>query len=81
MTSYKPSPAFRMAIARKSKYRLEIESIALLLLKGKRESAFNYMGGIAEYLPFRVWENVIWAGVLRWCLYRDRAYINSAFPT
>ena len=66
MTGWKPSSAFRMAFAIKSKYRLEIDSIALLLLKGEKEAALNYMRGIS-YIPFHSWENVIWAGVLKWC--------------
>lgn len=70
MTSWRPSSAFRMAFALKSKYRLEIDGIALLLLRGEYERAFSYMRGIT-YIPFHSWEKVIWAGVLKWCALRS----------
>lgn len=73
MESYKPSQAFRMATAIKSKYSLEMDEIALLLLRGHKEDALKLMEEWDRLkLPLHVWWNVCWGGVLRWCIIRDK---------
>lgn len=66
---YIPSPSFRMATNPKAKYRMEIDSIALLLIKGRNESAFRFMREMR--LPERMLWTVCVAGILRWVMHRD----------
>lgn len=69
MESYKPSLSFIMATAPKAKYRLEIDSIAFLFIRGAREDALKFMREMR--VSNRIWWTVCIAGVLRWCIWRD----------
>lgn len=61
----KSSRAYKMATSRKSKYNTEINSIALLLI----QSNYYSLTKLIESLRTNLWEDVLWAGVIRYyCL-------------